>query len=300
MIGAMLDKKVMMNGQEISLYDAYELDGNGKIRLKEGVEMNDLVDSRLQRSMHAVNKRLHGIYNDFDRPILQRHSYGRLIMLFRNFLAPGMKRRYKAAGMDYELGEMTEGTYRTFYRIMFTEYKTMLKAFMNKDSGLSEWEKQNLWRALTEHAIIMVTGLMVMLLNSLYEGSDDEEEKKVYAYMLYFSMRLNTELSIYGAPGDPGGFFLPNFREVFSVYMSPTVSTSVIVKAYNFFEYLTWDIWHVLTGDELATYERDSGIFKEGDSKTLAAMIKLFGINGTSLNPDIAIDILTLRKGASK
>lgn len=300
MLAALRTRKVKMNGQEISLLEAYELDGNGKIRLKAGVEMNDLVDSRLQKSMHAVNKRLHGIYNDFDRPLLQRHSYGRLLMLYRNFLPPGFKRRYKAAGMDYELGDMTEGMYRTLYRLMFTEYKTLLKVFSG-DSGLSEWERQNVKRALTEHAIIMLTGIIAMVINSLYEGApDDEEEKKVYAYLLYFSMRLNAEMSVYGAPGDPREAFLPNIREVGSVYMSPTVATGVFVKFTKFYTSVFKDVVNVASGEDIERLERDTGLFEKGDSKTLAALIKLLGLTGQTLHPEEALKILMLQKGASK
>lgn len=301
MIAMMQNTKVMQNGKEIALMDAYELGKDGRIKLKDGVEMNDLVDTKTQRRMHAVNKRLHGVYNSFDAGDAQRHWWGRLLIMYRKFLIPGWKKRWKAEGVDYELGDITEGTYLTFYKKLFGEARELAKAIFGKESTLSEWEVHNAKRALAEHLLIMVTGAMVMLLARALEGADDDDKRK-YATILYFAMRLNSELSIYGAPGDPNTTFLPNINEIISIYKTPTFALNVFEKATKLVTMTLHDVGAIAIGEEPFRYEKDSGIFEKGDSKTIAQLIKLLGINSKAMigDPEEAIKSLQLIKGTNR
>jgi Ca2+-binding EF-hand superfamily protein len=70
---AMLHKKKVKDkdGKEIPLYEAYELDSEGKIKLKEGIDTstlklskNGIVDVTTQNALHSINKSLHGVYNN--------------------------------------------------------------------------------------------------------------------------------------------------------------------------------------------------------------------------------------------
>jgi hypothetical protein len=88
MIALLKQEKLMVDGKEISYFDAYK---DGKIPLK--------VNEEIQAKMHAISKRLHGVYNSFDMPMVQRHYLGRMLMMFRKFLIPGFKKRYKAIGI---------------------------------------------------------------------------------------------------------------------------------------------------------------------------------------------------------
>ena len=105
------DTKVLIDGKESNLYDAYELDSNGKIKLKDGVKLpgkltkNGKVSLFVQNRIHALNKRINGVYNEFDQPELKRHWYGSLLFIYRDYLVPGYKRRYKKLTVDQKKEE---------------------------------------------------------------------------------------------------------------------------------------------------------------------------------------------------
>ena len=79
LIASLLRKKVKgIDGKEISLLDAYELNKEGNLSLKSGYKLegniskDGLLDKNLQNSIHAINKQLHGVYDKFNNhePIL--------------------------------------------------------------------------------------------------------------------------------------------------------------------------------------------------------------------------------------
>ena len=71
-------EKVKLNGQEVPLFEAYELDADGKIKIKEGID-SPLVRRDVQNTLHSINKSMHGVYNNFDRVIAERHANGRVV-----------------------------------------------------------------------------------------------------------------------------------------------------------------------------------------------------------------------------
>lgn len=279
------DTKVMQNGKEISLYDAYELGSDGKIKLLEGVTLpgktstNGKISLMVQNRLHAMDKRINGVYNEFDQPELKRHWYGSLLFMYRDFLVPGFKKRYKTLSVDQEFSSPTEGYWNTFMRKLIKDKKQLMRFYMGmeKESGdFQDFERENLKRAVRELAIVFATGLIVMILNNLYKAADDDEKEK-WKYLLFLSMKMNQELGAYGTPGDPQNFGIPNFRELTRNFQQPTVLFGTVNKLFKIFNSI---------GE---TYERDTGMFEKGDSKFMAALIKFFGITGVNFDPEEAI-----------
>ena len=276
--------KRTVNGktEEISMYDAYELGKDGVIKLKDGVQLegnlsdNKLIDMDIQNSLHAINKRLHGVYNNQDRVVAERHWYGRLLLMYKKFFVPGLKRRFKAFGIDQELGNITEGYYGTFFRIARTQTMDMLKELspFSSSDNLTDLEKKNLLRASRDMGMMMATGLIVMLLASMYEGGDDED-KKLLAYPLLFSMRLNQELSGFINP-------LANYKLI----KNPMASQSVIEKVIR----LGGQIF-----DPFETYDRRTGAWEKGDYKIIARILKLFGLNKNTFTPEEIIKAMEMK-----
>ena len=58
------------------------------------------------------------------------------------------------------------------------------------------------------------------------------------------------------------------------------------------------DLFAAIGVGDYALYERDSGLFKRGDSKSFANFVKLVGINNRKLfqNPEEAVNILLLER----
>lgn len=289
------DTKVMQNGKSISLYDTYE-QVNGKIKLKEGVVLpgkltkNGLVPILHQNRLHALDKRLNGVYNDFDAPELKKHWYGSLLFMYRDYIVPGFKRRYKTLTVDQEFSDYNEGYWNTFFRILKKDYKQLMRYAVGLDKPntiIDKFEQQNCLRAARELAIVFGTGMLIIILNSLIAAADDDDKEK-FTHLLYMTMKLNQELGAYGTFGDPNNLLVPNVNEMFRTLSQPTVAMGTIKRMFK--------VWTILTTDPLAVYEKDTGIFEKGDSKLLAAMLKLSGITGVNINPEESIKYMKMLK----
>ena len=275
MLAYLMSKQVKQNGKDISLYDAYEVI-DGVIQLKSGVELNDLVDTEAQNTIHALNKRMNGVYDSFNAPDIERYWYGRMFMMFRKFFVPGLKRRYKGIGVDEELGQLTEGYYITFYKALITDWKQLFKFYIGQESNLTPMEKQNVQRALREQAVLLSTGVLIMVLSSL--GADDKKERQKYQWLLFLSLKLNSEIGTFGGIGDPSsGVIFPNIGEIKRTIWS---LPPVIREFESILDFLT------AIKNPTDTYQTSTGIHEKGDLKLPAKFWKMLSITGTNWNPE--------------
>lgn len=291
MIAFLKSVEVEQNGNKINLYDAYELDKNGRIKLKDGVKLpgkksqNGLISITVQNRLHALNKRMHGVYNSFDRPEIKKNLWGRLVFMYRDFVVPGFKKRYKTLGIDNELDDITEGYYTTFIRKVGEDYKKLARQLIGLEkNNLEDWEKANLRKALMEIGIVFTTGILVMLLTAMLKEADDDD-KKYLKHLTFLTLRLNNEMGIYGTFGDPQTSGLPNVKEVWKTFKQPSAIIGTVDRFMNLLYQLT---------SPMEEYKRDSGIWKKGDSKLLADFYKLIGITGTNIDPENAIKYIQM------
>ena len=264
----------------ISLYDALEQDSSGKIVVKEGVNFSDSDRKDVVNKLHAINKRMHGIYNSFDQSPLQRHSVGRLILMFRKFVAPGYKKRFKTYSVDQELGLPTEGTYRTFFRTLAQQHMELLKFLAHKENDLTDTEKANIRRTLTEMGAIFTVSMLAIILGG--DADDPNRYKKMsYAqkWTVYQLYRQRSEL-----------FFFLNPQDALKIIKNPSAAQTKIEQTIRFVDLalFTWD------PDKL-TYKRKTGPWSKGDSKTKAAALRLLGFNGNNIYVEEAIKNLNLQ-----
>ena len=259
-------------GEEITLLQAHILYGD------QGVEANtDFTEKQrqeFQNRLHALSKRLNGVYNDFDKATAQKYALGRLAMMYRKHLVPGYKRRFKTLSMDYELGSPTEGFYRTFWEVFAKDLLTFKWNNIQKWSTYSPFQKAQVKRTMMEASIILsITGL-IMILAAL--GEDDDEFKKSYAYnfMMYEMIRMQSETSSYISPTDA-------YRTV----KSPTAMVSTVERMIKFTDQFifTWD-------SEKLNYKRKQGVWEKGDNKSWAYFLKLMGYSGYNITPEAAVE----------
>ena len=303
---ALMDAKKVIDketGEEITLLAAHEKygpqlfevtkDENGKrvynykievdvTNLDGTVERKDFDERQRQdfmNTLHALNKRMHGVYNDFDKGTAQRFALGRLLLMYRKHLVPGLKRRFKGASFDEELGGATEGMYRVFWRTLMKDtfrYKTEI---FKKWSTYTAFEKAQIRKVVAELAIIASLATLIMVLSMMGEGDDGEKKEMPYAYyfMLYQAMRMRSETSSY----------LPvvGLPDMYRIIKSPSAVTGVIDRFTKFVDQflLTWD-------DEKLSFKRKTGIWDKGDNKSWAYFLKLMGFSGYNLTPDAAIE----------
>lgn len=271
---ALLDAtKVIDNAtnKEISLLEAYQKYGVDGVT--SNTNFTEAKRKEVMNRLHAINKRLHGVYNSFDKGTAQRYSLGRLAMMYRKYLIPAYKRRWKSISGDQELGGITEGYYRTFWNTFAKDLIALKFNIFENWSSYSDFEKAQIKRTSAEAAFILSLTILASVLKSM--GDDDEELKNNYAYnfLLYQATRQRSETSSYISP-----------KDAYRVVKSPSAITTSLDRTIKLVDQLlfTWD------PDKLQ-YKRKSGIWNKGDNKSWAAFVKLAGISGYNLNPEEAV-----------
>lgn len=291
------------SGKEITLLEAHEkygsnlyeikVDNDGKkykdykiqvkIETSEGVEETVDFDERerqeFMNTLHALNKRMHGVYNDFDKGVAQKYAVGRLLMMYRKHLVPAYKRRYKSASFDEELSAPTEGMYRVFWRTLIKDTKTYKLQVASRWSTYTPFEKAQIRKVTAELTIIAALAALIMALEAMTGGDDDDEKKKMpyaYYFMLYEAIRMRSETKTY--------LPLVGLPDLYRTVKSPSAVMGTMDRFTKFIDQflLTWD-------DEKLTYKREAGVWNKGDNKSWAYFLKLMGYSGYNFTPDEAI-----------
>lgn len=269
------------SGKEISLYDAYEVGEDGVIKVRDDVKM-ELLNFDIQNKIHAMNKRFNGVYNQFDKPELERHNIGILLSMYRKFIVPNVRRRFKSWGVDYESGDEYEGYYNTFISKLMSESKELWKMLSGQENELTDHERANIRRTLTEIAFMILLSSLSMI-----DADDDDDEgiAKLKSYTGYLFSRSVSELSLYNfGLGDVRTFGMPvSLVGSFRAFRTPSPIYSVIEKGFKAAKYSVLAVG----GSPDAIYERDvdyktvfGDLGEKGDSKAIAAWTKLLGLNG--------------------
>ncbi len=198
---AVLDNiKLQNNGKSINAWEAIEIK-DGKPVIKEGTTLNgksftidDIIATGLR--IKALNQKLHGIYNDVDRNALQRWSLGRMAMMFRKYIKPGINRRFDKKRYDYSLDSKVEGMYVTTFNFL-NQIRKDLASYKLIYSQLDSYQKANLRRTALEAAYI---GIAVILMGITEAGLDDDKDNWLLAQTAYQANRLYTDLTFYVFP----------------------------------------------------------------------------------------------------
>lgn len=227
------------DGKEINLYDAYEVVGN-KLVLKEGVAKPDGSEFT-ERDFIAftgrqdfINQRLHGIYNVIDRNALQQYAMGRMGMMFRKYIVPSLNRRFETRRYNYKGQTYTEGYYRTvgnFIKKMYTELKQGQFALLANYDQLTDAQKANFARAMTEYAYFLGTGILIMAIGMLDDGKEDD--LWIVDMMAYQVNRVYTEL----------GMFTPSFatpKEVITIIKHPVAGINSAQNLIDLMSFWNW------------------------------------------------------------
>ena len=120
------NQKVLLNGQKISLYDAFEVtnkqDGNSELKLKQGVTdldgnpiTTDYID-KIRKKLRYVNQSTHGAMNDEDKGLIHQRMLGRMVMNFRQWMVEHYSRRFRARHFDASLGMDREGYWVSLWK----------------------------------------------------------------------------------------------------------------------------------------------------------------------------------------
>lgn len=184
LVGMLLNKKVTdLSGNQRDMWEAFDSSGLW-IEDKFGPEP-DLTDFR--NIAQQIQKRVHGNQDKQNSPILlNKGVLGRMIGQFRSsWVFEGFRSRFQDEIFDEQLGDYTKGRYKTLGEQGIKGVGSFLfidqfKYLINKGlyNNLSQIDKANMKRNLTELYLMESMLLIGLLLKGLYD--DDEDKDSAY------------------------------------------------------------------------------------------------------------------------
>ena len=275
--------KVNQDGNTISLLDAYELDSNGKIKLKDGVQEdyspNSYKQKELKKEIEKHNRLVHGNYaKGIDRPESDTYTtYSIIFLMKRFFIYMALNRfgstnhKFSKYGIESDarfstIGEPEHGFYIQTLDIFAKELRSKVET--GEFNKLTINEKRALSKAAYEALLILSFGLILKYLLG-FDPDDDDKYKKlaknswITNQLIYQVARLQTETSTFSSLDQYVDFILG------SPFAGQTLKT--------WGELIQYSIGN-LKGDEKSYYKRNEGIFKKGESKAKARLYKVTGI----------------------
>lgn len=215
-------QKVLLNGEKISLYDAFEVtpqkDGNSELKLRNGVtdlDGNPITSQyidKIKGRIRYVNQSLHGAMNAEDKGLIHQYCLGRLVMNFRQWAVAHYSRRYRGRHWDFNLQDWREGYYTSLYKgvinadvkevwnmghhkdamlIAIKDFATFIGRSSTQWKNLNDMQRYNIKRARTEIlTLISLIGLSFAL------GDPDEHKKEFWRrWWIYQNKRMIMETS---------------------------------------------------------------------------------------------------------
>ncbi len=198
-IASYKSKKVLLNNEEVSLWDALEIieDENGlkTMVLKQGV--TELDGSKFSvrdfnRQIMQINHQLFGVYNAEDRTAAKTTIIGRILLQYKDFWKPQINKRFQAKQFNNTLGIEQEGYYRTIGRLIY-ELVRGKRNFANLKSSLTIDETRNIKRALSEMAMFLCLALLIK-----WEPWGEDRHRPFAARLAeYSARRLQHEMGMF-------------------------------------------------------------------------------------------------------
>lgn len=234
----------------------------------------DALPTDFINTLHAVNKRNHGVYNNFDRLYAQDNALFRLFMQFRKYIAPTYRARFSGLfsgnyRIDQEAGTIERGYYREFGEYVYKCMKNLneLPAMLASFKSMHPVQKEGVRRTMAD----LIAFFTLYTLVNLIKGDDEEEDDEmspVEWYTVYFAARLRGEI----------GAYLPVFgtKDQLRIINNPFAAAPVIGDMFNLFATVT-DLDPDKDGNIsiFKEYQRKTGIHEKGDLKVLGKISKL-------------------------
>ena len=225
--------------------------------------------------LHAVNKRNHGVYNDFDRLHFQTNAVFRLFLQFRKWVVSTFRARYAGVmsgeyRVDIEMGTVEKGWYRLtyeYFRDSLANGMSLVESLKNaNDPNLTDVQREGLRRSLIDFLGFVIGSTLIL---AMTWGDDDDEEDFVGEYFIvYYLMRMVSEIGVY----------LPflGFSDKLRMVANPFGAAGTLKDIIGLFG-LVMDFEVDKDGNVsiFKEYQRDTGNFEKGDLKLWGKMSEL-------------------------
>jgi len=282
---------------DVNLLDMMELNKEGtlaiKDKYKESFQFGSGQFSDIVAKLHALQKKLNGSYNQFDKAYAEKTSIGKMMFFFRKYFLPIGINRWGVRRVNYESMNIEQGFYLTFIQTMGKDLAKFRFKVIADWSKYSPDEKIAIKKTLTDMGIVLGIWLAYSVLLG-YDPDDKDRFKKLKekgwaaqaAVFLLLKVRSETEQ------------FLPyaGLNEIKGVYSNPSLVFNETTRYMNLTKLIGEHMLNVLPGVDFnhdLYYSKDvdqSGLKDKGDSKLISAAVKsIIGYSGRTVHPDDAI-----------
>lgn len=251
---------IMKDGKEANLWDMLLIDDKGKMSIDPQVANVNSRDITLL--LGGISRRTNQTKGNVDRSVLERRWYGKMFMLFRRYLNPGIRRRFghgEALHVDEELGTVTQGMYMSFITMMQEAYDQKTINLKSVFDNMSALEQQNVKRTAVELGSIVAAMAIVAALSRL----DDDEETWVSNFVLYQAKRYQTEMMQWNP--------VFGYKDIFRIAKSPAATVRPLENGLGLIEQIAfYELPHAVgmpIDPKHIYYQRRTGRFNKGDRK---------------------------------
>lgn len=262
--------------KKITLYDAWEPDGQGGVKLKEGVEFDEEHENQFNHELHAVIRKTQGNYDKFNRTGVEKEWWGRLGMFMRKWLVPMAVNRWGTKRYNNEEGDINEGFYRVFWNTLMKDLWNIRKNGIPKWDDYTASEKASIAKTLTEVGAVMLMFLLILGMGGYDDDPHFKDNGFLYNHILYQLIRLKSETETFQP--------ISGINEAYRTVTTPTVAMTSVKQLLKLGALLAYGA----TGHD-TTYQKDYGVWEEGDSKIWATLVSMIGYKGTTQKPDVLI-----------
>jgi hypothetical protein len=310
--GMMYKKKVPMGNTEIDYMDAWELNAQGKIQLKAGIDpkwgITYDADGNMQvgqefkdfkNRIGIVMTKLNGSYGKLDQPLMQRYLAFRFVSFLRRYFTTMAVNRFGTKRWNPGYGETDQGYYLQAFRSLLNVMKSRNVNDMSREDAKA-W-----MRFVTEMGTLYI---MSFLVGAMWGWDDDDEDR-------FEKLRKKSgRLQVFGAAENKAGeeFDFGGFMSLHALnlmmqvraeneqfipwpgYGLDNVSTVIDLKSLalgpttDTYQQIGGDIADIWEGSGRQFYKRNSGPYEwqqQGGRKIWAHIGKMWGLSGTNIDP---------------
>lgn len=257
-------------GSESNLWDAYEVKYTDEVnktgayltlkpgyRKADGSELTIEDEKKFSKAVAGLNFELQGIYNLDDRSAVQQYALGSLLIMYRKWIAPALKRRYADVQYNALKGEYNEGYHHTAFRVaremikgakdqvseqesmaflarLVDDLKALRTSIMINWAKLTPYEKSNVKRSVAELVTVAGLYLACALLGKIPPPDVEDDDRLIPLKwwdqtILSQMLRLRTEIGSMA----PTPMFVD---EALHVLRSPFAAIQPITNVINAFQ----------------------------------------------------------------
>lgn len=191
----------LKDGTKTNLFDAYQLDKNGRVQLRPDANWTTDQETKFNRTLHSLNREINGNYSEINKSHLSRLWWGKSILQYRKYLYDAFRARWSTERVNYEKNTVEKGYMRYFISDYLLQNLRKNEYNLGKNyNKLSPNEKYYVRKASGEFASYF--GLMLIAAGLQGFGNDKKKVKDMSLgekQLLLYTLRLKADLGMYQA-----------------------------------------------------------------------------------------------------